>query len=76
MDKSGLVEPCFSIVDHETRVYFAFVALEEKDTVQILGPEDGLLGVCETRNVSGIFRALRLWRNLIAYGRDRSSEGF
>ncbi|KAF3030366.1 hypothetical protein E8E12_000933 [Didymella heteroderae] len=76
VDKSGLVEPCFSIVGHETRVYFAFMASEEMDAVQILGPEDGLLGLCETRSVSGIFRALRLWRNVIAYGRDGGSDGF
>jgi hypothetical protein len=76
VDKSGLVEPCFSIVGHETRIYFAFMASEETDAVQVLGPEDGLLGLCETRTVSGIFRALRLWRNVIAYGRDESSEGF
>ena len=75
VDKSGLVEPCFSIVGHETRVYFAFMASEETDAVQILGPEDGLLGLCGTRSVSGIFRALRLWRNVIAYGRDGGSEG-
>jgi hypothetical protein len=44
VDKSGLVEPCFSIVGHETRIYFAFMASEETDAVQVLGPEDGLLG--------------------------------
>ncbi len=53
VDKSGLVESCFSIVSHETRVCFAFVASEETEAVQILG-----------------------WRNRIAYGRDKGSEGF
>ncbi|KAF2023753.1 hypothetical protein EK21DRAFT_118475 [Setomelanomma holmii] len=76
LDKSGLVEPCVSIVGHETRVYFAFVASEETGAVQILGPEVGCFGLCETGSVSGIFRTLRLWQNVIAYGRDESSEGF
>jgi hypothetical protein len=34
------------------------------------------LGLCETRTVSGIFRALALWPNLIRYGRDIGSEVF
>jgi len=49
---------------------------EEKDTVHILGPEAGSLGLCETSSVSGIFRALRLWRNMIWYGRDEGRDGF
>jgi hypothetical protein len=76
VDKSGLVEPGFAIVGHETHVYFAYIASEEKDVVHILGPEVGFLGLCETRSVSGIFRTLRLWRNAIRYGRDEGSEGF
>ncbi|KAL5371474.1 hypothetical protein DPSP01_014248 [Paraphaeosphaeria sporulosa] len=75
VDKSSLVEPCFAIVGHETHVYFAYVS-EERDAVHILGPEVGSLGLCETRSVSGIFRALRLWRNVIKYGKDGGSEGF
>jgi hypothetical protein len=70
------VEPGFAIVGHETHVYFAYMASEEKDVVHILGPEVGSLGLCETRSVSGIFRTLRLWRNAIRYGRDEGSEGF
>ncbi|KAF2462694.1 uncharacterized protein BDR25DRAFT_347642 [Lindgomyces ingoldianus] len=76
VDKSGLVEPCFAIVGHETHVYLAYMASEERDVVHILGPEVGSLGLCETRSVSGIFRALRLWRNVIRYGRDEGNEGF
>jgi hypothetical protein len=76
VDKSGLVEPGFATVGHETHVYLAYVASEEKDVVHILGPEVGFLGLCETRSVSGIFRTLRLWRNAIRYGRDEGSEGF
>lgn len=44
--------------------------------MHILGPEVGPLGLCETRIVSGGFRALRLWRNLIKYRRDGGSGGF
>lgn len=76
VDKSRLVEPCFSIVGHETRLYFAYMASEETDTVRILGPEDELSGRCSTRSVSSVLRTLRLWRNVIAYARDESSEGF
>jgi hypothetical protein len=52
------------------------MASEERDTVHILGLEVGSLGLCKTRSVSGIFRALRLWRNVIRYGRDGGCEGF
>jgi hypothetical protein len=76
VDTSNLVEPCFAIVGHETHVYFAYMASEEGDAVHILGPEAGSLGLCETRTVSGIFRALALWPNLIRYGRDIGSEVF
>ena len=76
VDKSNLVEPCFAIVGHRMYVYFAYVGSEERDTVHILGPEVGLLSLCETSSVSGIFRALRLWRNVIKYGRDEGNGGF
>ncbi|PSN58770.1 hypothetical protein BS50DRAFT_368065 [Corynespora cassiicola Philippines] len=76
VDKSNLVEPCFAIVGHETHVYFAYMESEERDAVHILGPEVGSLGLCETRSVSGIFRTLRLWQNVIKYGRDGGNGGF
>jgi hypothetical protein len=76
VDTSNLVEPCFAIVGHETHVYFAYMAPEERDTVHILGPEVGSLSLCETMSISGIFRSLRLWRNVIRYGRDEGSDGF
>jgi hypothetical protein len=62
VDKTGLVEP--------------YMASEERDAVHILGPEVGSLGLYETRSMSGIFRALRLWRNVIRYERYEKSEGF
>lgn len=76
VDKSNLVEPCFVIVGHEMYVYIAYMVSEERDAAHILGPEVGSLGLCETRSVSGIFRALRLWQNVIRYGRDGGSDGF
>lgn len=76
VDKSNLVEPCFVIVGHEMHVYFAYMVSEDRDAAHILGPEVGSLGLCETRSVSGIFRALRLWQNVIRYGRDGGSDGF
>lgn len=69
-DEISLVEPCFTIVGHEMHTYFAYIASEEKDGVHILGPEVGSLGLCETSSGSGIFRALKLWQNVIRYGRD------
>jgi hypothetical protein len=71
----NLVEPCFAIVGHDTHVYLAHVPVEG-DAVHILGPEVGPLGLCETRTLSGVFRTLRLWRNLIRYGRGEGSDGF
>lgn len=76
VDKSSLVEPCFAIVGHYTFVYFAYMAVEETDAVQIMGPERGLFSLCDTTTVIGIFRTLRLWRNVIKYGRDAGTEGF
>jgi hypothetical protein len=73
--KENLVEPCFAIVGHETHVYLAYMG-SQGDTVHILGPELGPLGLCETGTVSGIFRTLRLWRNAIRYGRGEGSDGF
>ncbi|KNG52805.1 hypothetical protein DDE82_009088 [Stemphylium lycopersici] len=74
LDKSSLVEPCFAIVGHETHIYLAYMASE--DVVRIQGPEQGFSSACETSSVSGIFRTLKLWRNVIKYGRDEGSEGF
>jgi hypothetical protein len=76
VDKSGLVEPCFAVVGHDTHVYFAYMESEERDTVRILGPESAPFGQCETRTLSGVFRALRLWRNVVKYGRDEGGIGF
>ena len=76
VDKSGLVEPCFVIVGHRMYVYLAYVSSEQRNEVQILGPESGLLGAGDTGSVSGIFRALKLWQNAITYGRDKGNEGF
>jgi hypothetical protein len=75
-DISNLVEPCFTIVRHKTHVYFAYIGLEEKDIVHILGPEVSSLRLCETSSVSSVFRTLRLWRNVIRYGRGEGSDRF
>jgi hypothetical protein len=75
-DKSSLVEPCFTIAGHQTHVYLAYIRSEERDIVHILGPEVGSLGLCETSSVTGIFRALKLWRNVVRYGTDEGSDGF
>lgn len=76
VDKSNLVEPCFAIVGHRMYVYFACVGSEERDTVYILGLEVGVLSLYETSSISGIFRALKFWRNVIKYGRDEGNGRF
>jgi hypothetical protein len=76
VDKGNLVEPCFAIVGYRMYVYFVYVGSEERNMVHILGLEVGLFSLCETSSVSGIFRALRLWRNVIKYGRDEGSSRF
>jgi hypothetical protein len=73
---NDLAAPCFAIVGHETHVYFAHIVSGERDRVHILAPEAGFLGLCKTRSVSGIFQALRLWQNVIRYGRGEGSDGF
>jgi hypothetical protein len=59
VDRENLVEPCFAIVGHKIYVYLAYIAVD-RDTVYVLGPEVGPLGLCKTRTVSSIFRTLRL----------------
>jgi hypothetical protein len=76
VDKGNLVEPCFGIVGHDTHVYIVYMAGEDTNTVRMMGPEVGSLGLCETRTVNGIFRALTVWRNLIRYGKGDGSDGF
>jgi hypothetical protein len=71
----ALVEPCFVVVGHHLHLYIAYVeSLEQNSIVHVLGPEplDGM----NTGTASGVFRQLRVWRNLIAYGKDESTEGF
>ena len=69
----GAVRP--RILGHAHTVYFAYVAAEERDSVRVLGPESSGLGLCETRMLSGVFRALRLWRNVVGSGWDERGWG-
>lgn len=74
-DMRGLVEPCFVIFGHQLQLHFAYME-EGTDKVHIVGPMMRPFQLCETSTLTGTFQALRLWRNVIRYGRDEGSEGF
>jgi hypothetical protein len=66
-----LVEPGFTVVGHELYFYIAYLESEEGEAVRILE-----FGNAATSSVSGVFKQLRMWRNVIEYGLDEGPNGF
>ncbi|KAF2240286.1 hypothetical protein BU26DRAFT_611772 [Trematosphaeria pertusa] len=71
---SALIEPAFVVVGHEW--YFYLVYLQPTGAVHVLEH-----GSCSTNSVSGVFKILRVLRNVIEYGlegfeRGTGSEGW
>ncbi|KAF2240216.1 hypothetical protein BU26DRAFT_573006 [Trematosphaeria pertusa] len=62
---SALIEPAFVVVGHEW--YFYLVYLQPTGAVHVLEH-----GSCSTNSVSGVFKILRVLRNVVEYG----LEGF
>lgn len=70
-DTTCLVEPGFTVVGHELYFYIAYLESEEGEAVRILE-----FGNAATSSVSGVFKQLRMWRNVVEYGLDEGPDGF
>jgi len=65
------VEPGFTVVGHELYFYIAYLESEHGEAVRILQ-----FGNAATSSVSGVFKQLRMWRNVVEYGLDEGPDGF
>jgi hypothetical protein len=70
-DTTCLVEPGFTIVGHEMYSYIAYLECEKGEAVHVLE-----FGNAATSSVSGVFKQLRMWQNVIEYGLDEGTDGF
>jgi hypothetical protein len=66
-----LVEPGFTVVGHELYFYIAYLESEKGEAARILE-----FGNAATSSVSGVFKQLRMWRNVVEYGLDEGPDGF
>ena len=69
-DTACLVEPGFTVVGHELYFYIAYMD-SGHGAVRILE-----FGKAATSSISGVFKQLRMWRNVIEYGLDDGPHGF
>jgi hypothetical protein len=66
-----LVEPGFIVVGHELYYYIAYMDSGQGEAVRVLELDN-----VATSSMSGVFKLLRLWRNVIEYGLDEGPGGF
>lgn len=69
-DTACLVEPGFTVVGHELYFYIAYMD-SGHGAVRILE-----FGNAATSSISGVFKQLRMWRNVIEYGLNNGPHGF
>ncbi|KAL5371450.1 hypothetical protein PMIN06_012891 [Paraphaeosphaeria minitans] len=65
---SALIEPSFVVVGHEWYFYLAY--LHSDGAVHVLEH-----GSCSTNSISGVFKILRVLRNVVEYGLEGLEEG-
>lgn len=70
-DTAYLIEPGFTIVGHEMYFYITYMDSRQGEAVRILE-----FGNAATSSMSGAFKQLRMWRNVIEYGLDEGLDGF
>lgn len=70
-DTTYLIEPGFTVVGHELYFYIAYMDSRQGEAVRILE-----FGNAATSSISGAFRQLRMWRNVIEYGLEEGPDGF
>jgi hypothetical protein len=66
-----LVEPGFTVVGHELYFYIAYMDSGQGEAVRIIE-----FGNAATSSISGVFKQLRMWRNVIEYGLDEGFGGY
>ncbi|KAF2460784.1 hypothetical protein BDY21DRAFT_360842 [Lineolata rhizophorae] len=70
-DTICLVELGFTVVGHELYCYIVYLESDKGDTLYILE-----FGNAATSSVSGIFKRLMIWWNVIEYDVDEGLDGF
>jgi hypothetical protein len=79
VEPAALVEPVFTIVGHEHHVYYCYPRdnlVSGRSGVHVLGPDLDRFERLSTDSVRGIFRLLRLYGNVLAYGIDEEDDGY
>ncbi|KAF2003187.1 hypothetical protein P154DRAFT_520149 [Amniculicola lignicola CBS 123094] len=69
-DSTLLIEPAFVVVGHEWYFYLACLQPGGTGTVHILAHES-----CSTSSIDGIFRLLKVLRNVVEYGVGEAEDG-
>ncbi|KAH8726886.1 hypothetical protein GQ44DRAFT_770815 [Phaeosphaeriaceae sp. PMI808] len=64
---TALLEPAFTIVGHEHKIYYAYPSSTQGD-VTILGPDEKFGADLSTRTVQGIFKLISLYATILDYG--------
>ncbi|KAF1924337.1 uncharacterized protein M421DRAFT_72698, partial [Didymella exigua CBS 183.55] len=79
IENAAMVEPMFTIVGHEHHVYYCYPRnnlVSGRSGVHVLGPDLDRFERLSTDSVRGIFRLLRLYRNVLAYGMDEEDNRY
>lgn len=79
LEPAAMVEPAFTIVGHEHHVYYCYPRhnlVSGRSGVHVLGPDLDRFERLSTDSVRGIFRLLRLYGNVLAYGADEDEHGY
>jgi hypothetical protein len=70
-DTTCLVELGFTVVGHELYFYIAYMDSGQGEAVRILE-----FGNAATSSMLGVFKQLRMWRNVIEYGLNEGLDSF
>jgi len=79
IEPPAMVEPMFTIVGHEHHVYYCYPRnnlVSRRSGAHVLGPDLDRFERLSTDSVRGIFRLLRLYGNVLAYGVDEGEDGY
>ncbi|CAN9196174.1 unnamed protein product [Alternaria alternata] len=68
---SHLLEPAITIIGNEHKIYYAYPSSLKGD-VTVLGPDEKFASL-STRSVQGIFKLVRFYRRMLAWGVDEEA---
>lgn len=77
IEPAAMVEPMFTIVGYEHHVYYSYPRnnlVSGRSGVHVLGPDLDRFERLSSDSVRGIFRLLRLYGNVLAYGADEEEN--